>query len=178
MTKNEERHPPLSPDEERLLQLFRCLDKSGQHYTLIEISHKLMDRYRIDPTWKEEMKSPDLKDYDSRLFYIWPGDWPDRNYIDLDNTGDPGAWLHDAFPESLSYHILGSTAGDLETAEILAESYISTLRENGVDLPIDYAEETEEQMEEGIRQDFVSFISEWRRRAVSAIVSQAKQAHK
>lgn len=32
---------------------------------------------------------------DDRLFAAWPGDWPERQIVDLDNTGDAGMWLRE-----------------------------------------------------------------------------------
>jgi hypothetical protein len=144
------------------------MEALDQHNLLVRISERLMRKYRIDPSWDDEMNPENLKDIDGRLRSIRPDNWPNHTLVDLDNTRDLGAWLRHAFPESLSYHILGSEKEDFDTAECLAESYLEELEENRTER---YEGENEADL---VKQDFISFIREWRRIVVEAIVSDAQ----
>lgn len=95
----------------------------------------------------------------------WPGDWPGRQFVDLDNVGDPGAWieLQISNPEDVLF-------GDSDDDEIAAElefSYIAAANENYFPLPTEF-EMSEEEMHEVLVAEFLGFIREWRKRTIAA----------
>jgi hypothetical protein len=129
--------PELSEDEGRLLRLFRCMDTEDQGETLIEVSHRLMRKYSVDPhlgkfgsaedTLRDELSPENLENFDERIFSTWPGDWPNRKIVDLDNLGDASFFLKEKMEEGASYYILGSSENDPSNAEYLAEMYLEDM---------------------------------------------------
>jgi hypothetical protein len=95
----------------------------------------------------------------------WPADWPGRRFVDLDCVGDPGAWLENQIPDAIEV-VLGDSAEDEETAEMLADAYINAAEEQGFPLPSDF-EGTSEETREMTVADFLGFIREWRRRTIA-----------
>jgi hypothetical protein len=96
----------------------------------------------------------------------WPGDWPGRKMVDLDRVGDPGEWLSCQIPseeEVLTQH----PEHDEDTAINLADAYIGTCEELGLQLPSDFWG-SKENMRVAAIIDFIGFIREWRRRAIIA----------
>ena len=93
----------------------------------------------------------------------WPGDWPGRQFVNLDCLGDPGDWLDLELP-SVEEVLTADPKEDESMAEPLAEAYMRAGRELAFPLPTDVGASYEEMREAAI-QDFVGFIREWRRRA-------------
>lgn len=104
-------------------------------------------------------------DSDDSLLYLWPGGWPDRKVVDLDDLGDPVAWIDEHIP-FVAEMLFDDPSGDLRMAESLADDYINAMVDRGVPLPSDF-DATEEETRTAVIEDFVGFIREWRRRALA-----------
>ncbi len=102
----------LTP-EAVLLRLFRCMKDGEQDNFIKEALYVLGERCSFYPNFthcrpeslKEEMEDDDL---DSRLMSAWPGGWPGQEIVELDNVGDPGAWLAQALDRPTSEVIFGN----------------------------------------------------------------------
>src|SRR5580692_11783153 len=101
--------------------------------------------------------------FDKPEFPPWPGDWPDRRFVDLDNVGDPGGWLEMKLP-SVEEVLMQNPEEYEEAAKILADAYIRKSEELCFPLRTDFEGPSEPPREETIA-DFVGCIREWRRRA-------------
>jgi len=99
----------------------------------------------------------------------WPGDWPGRQFIDLDCVGDPGWWIYDQIPSDEEV-LMDDPSRDEETAEVLADAYIMSGRELHFPLPTDFGT-SEEEMRKAAISDFLGFIREWRRRTLAERVT-------
>ena len=94
----------------------------------------------------------------------WPGDWPGRQFVDLDNVGDPGAWIDLQIPGA--DEILFVDPNDEEMAIVFADAYISTAQEEYFPFPTEFGM-SEEEMHETAVEDFLGFIREWRKRTIA-----------
>ena len=180
----------LSQDEWRLVRLFRCMIKDEQSDMLIKVTHQLMRKYSVDPdlskfqpiedTLRDELNPENVENFDERLLSAWPGNWSGRKFVELDNVGDPGAFLEKELIEGISRHILGASEYDSSSAELLAESYLENISELGYQAYRDSCDTDEEKAEADQWQrtdtinDFIGFIKEWRERVVTTIERQAK----
>jgi len=88
----------LPRHEEVLLRLYRCMTVDEQSKLLVSVLSTLACRYSLDPyhslphaTDAQEEFSEGL---DDRLISALPVTWPGQQFVDLDNTGDLGAWLN------------------------------------------------------------------------------------
>jgi len=165
------------------------MDFEDQNETLIEASQKLMRKYSVDPyigkfrpeeeTLKEELDDENVEDFDDRLLSAWPGDWPGRKTVDLDDFGDPSAFLKDNMGEGICYHILGSSKNDSFIAEHLAQLYLEEILYQGLPRCRDFVDKEEEKEEadekemEDFINDFKGFIKTWRERVISTIERQS-----
>jgi hypothetical protein len=104
-------------------------------------------------------------DSETPIIAHWPGNWPGRQVVDLDNMGDPGAWIENNItsPEEL----LSVDSDDSAEAEVLADAYIAEADRNYFPLPTEF-EMTEQEMREVMIADFLGFIREWRQRTIAA----------
>lgn len=101
---------------------------------------------------------------DEPIIAHWPGDWPGRNFVNLDCVGDPGDWIDLQIPSA--EEILFGDPNDEERAIIFADAYIAAGRELAFPLPTDYGM-SEEKMHETAVEDFLGFIREWRKRTLA-----------
>lgn len=162
----------VSVHEGRLRIGHCCFD--GAHEKLPEspsinkITPPIQDT-NLRPGNAEELTAPILQvgsmnddNVENPTFALWPGDWPGRAFVDLDNMGDAGCWIeaHIPFPDE----ILSSDSNDTNEATELANIYIDDARKDGHVLPTDF-EMSEDEMHEIITKEFVGFIQEWRKRA-------------
>ena len=95
----------------------------------------------------------------------WPSDWPGRQFVDLDNVGDPGAWLE--LQISNAEDVLFGDSDDDEMAAELEFAYIAAANDNYFPLPTEF-EMSEEEMHELLVAEFLGFIQEWRKRTIAA----------
>lgn len=100
---------------------------------------------------------------DETDFPNWPLDWPGRQIVDLDNVGDPGAWLDEQISDPRELLSCGPE-GDQQLAAEMSSAYVSRLDDIGFDLGID-SDFTEEELMTALAFDFVGFLREWRRLA-------------
>jgi hypothetical protein len=107
-----------------------------------------------------------LEQMKTSKFPHWPGDWPGRQFVNLDCVGDPGDWLSLELPSEEEV-LTQNPEQDESTAEPLADAYIQKGQELGFPLPTDHGV-PQEKMREVAIADFVGFIREWRRRAEAA----------
>lgn len=92
----------------------------------------------------------------------WPGDWPGRLVVDLDNLGDPGIWLEERMldtEEALS----GNEEAIKETAAFLAEEYSNAAAKNSFPVPSDFECSEQEELHV-VTHDFCGLLLEWHRR--------------
>lgn len=95
----------------------------------------------------------------------WPSDWPGRQFVDLDNVGDPGAWLE--IQISNAEDVLFGDSDDDEMAAELEFAYIAAANDNYFPLPTEF-EMSEEEMHKLLAAEFLGFIQEWRKRTIAA----------
>jgi hypothetical protein len=105
------------------------------------------------------------RDSEEPIIADWPGDWPGRQVVDLDNVGDPGAWIENNI--SSPKELLSADSDDDAEAEALAEAYIAEAERNYFPLPTEFGM-TEQEMYKAVVADFLGFIREWRRRTIAA----------
>jgi hypothetical protein len=92
----------------------------------------------------------------------WPMDWPERQSVDLDNVGDPGAWLDEHIQSPAE--VFSDDGGDADLAEQLSDDYIDTLRRQGFLLPSDLRKKGSDEAQQTVIEEFEGFLREWRRR--------------
>lgn len=105
------------------------------------------------------------KHSDGSVIAPWPGDWPGRQVVDLDNVGDPGAWIDQRVPTP--EEVLCGDSNDREAATELADAYIAAAHEQYFPLPSEFGMSAEE-MRKVVTEEFLGFIREWRVRTVAA----------
>jgi hypothetical protein len=93
----------------------------------------------------------------------WPASWPGNTIVDLDNLGDPGFWIEEHIPDPAEV-LFGDPGPDEDVASELACSYIRAAAELSFPLPSDL-DATSEETEQMVKDDFLGFVREWRRRA-------------
>jgi hypothetical protein len=151
--------------------------KSSEQVRLIEVALEILGvRCSFDPHWKrksqealqEELQDADL---DERLFSAWPADWPTQELVELDNIGDPGAWLQTEIGERIFEVLFGSVDYE-QVAEHLAQAYLDEIQEQGYPLPSDFEEGLEDWEEAKVRQEFVAFFRHWHARVLQVLESQ------
>jgi hypothetical protein len=180
--------------EQVLLRLLRCMTAAEREEIIPEAIQILAKRCSLNPHYKhsspedirlelESSKREDgdvgYADLDDRMMAAWPGDWPGRQIVDLDNVGDPGAWLSNNFGEPVSQMLFGWAWDDDSNAEMLAEEYLRAIIEEGHYPPSYYGDEdgasdeswTEED-EKLVCADFITFFRHWRERILKTIEKQ------
>ncbi len=178
------RPPPRGEQtpESCLLRLFRCMKTGEKEDLLLSALQILAARCSFFPHYahlqadalREELEDEDLN---SRLRSAWPADWAGRQIVELDNVGDPGAWLEQVIGSPLSELLFGWTWDVDDQAACMAEDYLTTIREQGYPLPSDFGEDatdgewTPEEEKQGTAE-FVSFFHEWRERVLDTIEKQ------
>lgn len=97
----------------------------------------------------------------------WPSDWPGRRFVDLDNVGDPGAWIE--LQISSAVDVLFGDSDDEEMAAELEFAYVAAANDNYFPLPTEF-EMSEEEMHKLLVAEFLGFIQEWRKRTIAVRV--------
>jgi hypothetical protein len=105
-----------------------------------------------------QQEQPDLPD--------WPMEWPECSLVDLDNVGDPGAWLDEEIPTPEDLLSMDE-AEEQALAENLSSSYVARLEDLGAPLPSDF-DVTEDEMMSLLKSEFLGFLREWRKQATAA----------
>lgn len=175
--------PGAPHPEADLARLIRCMGESEKDELLLAAVTILGKRCSLDPLHslnspegtREEVEHEEL---DERIFRAWPGDWPGRELVELDNLGDAGAWLsaHLADCDDL---IFGSR-DFAPIAASMAQEYLSDIRAEGYPLPSDFDGVPREGLwtpeeEVQVAQDFVYFFWHWRDRVIHALERQNGQ---
>ncbi len=95
----------------------------------------------------------------------WPASWPGNTIVDLDNLGDPGFWIEQHIPDPA--HILfGDQQSDEDLADELADAYIRAASDLSFPLLSNF-DATGEETFKMVKEDFLGFIREWRKRAAA-----------
>lgn len=118
--------------------------------------------------------SSDYEGLDELVFSVWPAAWPGQSLVELDNVGDPGAWLKDFIGEPLAEIVLNHAYDDAAIATELAEQYLSEIRGQGFPLPSDFGDDPyydgwSEEDFESVQSEFVAFLEHWREEARQAV---------
>lgn len=159
------------PSDTVLLRIFHCMTH-GEQEELFENALQILGRRNsFDPYYARrrpediqfELGSENIND---RLMIAWPGEWPGREIVDLDDVGDPGAWLQNLLPED-PIRCLFPPGNEETIAEVLAEDYLYEIRRAGFELPSDFGDNPNyegwtEEDEEQVRAEFVAFLKHWR----------------
>ena len=155
-------------------RLLFCMTASEREELLFILLRLLSQRHGVKPIRPtlegegvgQEAIYPDIDDW---MTSAWPADWPCRDLVELDNVGDPGAWLRNVFGEPISQVLFGWAWDDEANAASLADDYLREIRAQGYPLPSDFGDShcpkgwTEEGREQ-ITREFVSFLRHWRER--------------
>lgn len=101
-------------------------------------------------------------DASSEPLSCWPGGWPGRQVLELDNLGDPGFWLEERLAE-IEEALRGDNAELENTAILLTDDYIAAAAKISFPIPSDFGVD-DEACREKIQSEFRAFLLEWRRR--------------
>jgi hypothetical protein len=181
------RHQPIPSEptkDEILRRLLQCVDESEKGDLAIAAIRILGERCSLDSPWRrysneplaEESQENSLGD---RMMAAWPADWPTQCIVELNNVGDPGAWLSDVMGEPIEEVLFGS--GDIEsTAAGMAEDYLHEIREQSCPLPSDFGDEPShegwtDEDENQVRLEFVAFLRHWRERILQTLEKQSRK---
>lgn len=165
-----------------VLRLVRCMtivEQTEMVQLAIEILGK---RCSFDPHHKR-LSPEDLRheieneDLDERLLLAWPGNWPGRSIVELDNLGDPGAWLSEVFGEPILEVLFDCNGADDRQAKYMAQDYLQQIRAQGFPLPSDFDEDPTYDSwtaddERQVQLEFVGFLQRWRQRVLTALEQQ------
>lgn len=165
-----------------LLRLFRCMGQLEQQRLIRAALEILSERCSFDPYYQhlqpealqQELDGDEL---DARLMVAWPVDWPGREIVELDNVGDPGAWLDQVISSPISEILFGLPLDEDGIAESLADDYLREIREHGFPLPSDFGDAPTEggwtpEEEAQVRQEFIAFFRHWRERVLQTLEKQ------
>ena len=97
-----------------------------------------------------------------KALQCWPGNWPGRQFVDLDNLGDPGFWLGEQVDE-VGAILAGDDESLDEAAAMLAENFLMAAAEMSFPVPSDFGCTKDEELRM-ITDDFLGFLNEWCRR--------------
>jgi hypothetical protein len=116
------------------------------------------------------LEDAEWEEIEDRLLQDWPADWPGRSVVDLDNLGDPGAWLRDGVGESW-YRVLFADQDDERWATELAEFYAENLVASGYPMPSEFGDHpvygvATEDDRAWFQTEFMGFLSAWRERVL------------
>ncbi len=165
---------PPSIEEAALLRLLRTLDGSAREVIFSRVLLAACGDQSTEPT---PLSDGEWKSIEEVFWGSWPADWPGRQVVELDNLGDPGAWLEGG-PGEPWLRVLFTEAHDERWAASLAESYGEKCVELAMPLPSEFAEEpvygevTDDDLAV-FRADFVGFLKAWRERVLNAAEAQA-----
>lgn len=176
-------NPGTSPTFEIVLeQLLRCMTAAERKVLLISVlgilsqrdNDKRADASRDSESTQGEFNNPGLDDW---MMSAWPTDWPGRELVELDNVGDPGAWLRIVFGEPISQVLFGWAWDDEANAMSLADEYLREIRRQGYPLPSDFGEAPcpdgwSYEDEQQTSLEFVAFLRHWRESILQAVERQ------
>ena len=137
----------------------------------------LAKRYQLDPFASAQVPDENRAEYeediDSSLMCLWPANWPGQVFVELDNTGDPSAWLEEVLGEDVADFLFGTAWNDAANAQDLAEAYRAELKNRRLDLPSDFdgAEETISDVAL-FQEEFAAFLRHWRERVLTKLEAQ------
>jgi hypothetical protein len=156
----------LSPGEQRLLRVFRCLPTADQDEVLIRASRLLIRRYPLDPN------NPAKDERDNLFRWQWLDEqlsceMPFTHGIEnLDGNATDA--LESAWPDGFDQALLGSSLYDSQQAEALIEPYLEKMTELDMPRMIDF-DATAEEERKHLMEEFGKFISEWRESVLLAL---------
>jgi len=174
--------PPTDEEAQKavLSRLIACLNEYERTELIGQAFRMLAGRCSFDPyaSSEEQLEEEQLgtgdDDLNWRISCASPSDWPGQEIVELDNLGDPGAWLQDVIAERILDVLFGSAWNDSLYAEEMACSYFNEIMEQGYTLPSDFCEASDEDcgIEEDylqIQKDFRYFLQAWRENILKAI---------
>ncbi len=174
--------PPTDEEAQKavLSRLIACLNEGERRELIGQAFRMLAGRCSFDPyasseeQLEEEQLGTEDDDLNWRIFCASPWDWPEQEIVELDNLGDPGAWLQRVISEPISEVLFGSAWKDAFYAEEMACSYFEEIREQGYALPSDFCDASCEDY--GIEDDYLQiqkefsyFLQAWREKILKAI---------
>jgi hypothetical protein len=145
---------------------------SEREELLLSVLRILSQRHGVEPVHPgceaECIKSgTNYADLDEWMMSAWPADWPCQDLVELDNVGDPSAWLGNVFGEPISQVLFAWAWDDEANAASLADRYLREVHGQGYPLPSDFGDApcvkgwTEED-EQQVRLEFAAFLRHWR----------------
>ena len=159
------------------MRLFRCLNESEQSVCVTVALGVLAKRYELAPFASAQARDENTAEYEeninSSLMCLWPANWPGQVFVDLDNTGDPSAWLVEVLGEDVADFLFGGAWNDAANAQDLAEAYRAELKNQRLDLPSDFdgVEETPNDLAL-FQEEFAAFLCHWRERVLTTLETQ------
>lgn len=106
-------------------RLLRCMTAAEREQVLLAVL-RILSRRDCD---ERVEASPNLDDW---IMSAWPSDWPGRHLVELDNVGDPGAWLSNLGGEPISQMLFGWAWDDETNARSLAHEYLREIRRQAI----------------------------------------------
>jgi hypothetical protein len=167
-------------EQELLIRLVKCMN--GQEILdITEEAIKILGE-RCSFYANFEMLQPEsiqaeleITDIGDRMMATWPGNWPGRRIVDLDNLDDPGAWLEKHLPESVFECLFGNVDWE-QLAEYLGEEYYNYARDKGLEMPGDMTDDPSlfgpQDDKRTIKQDFLGFLWNWREQIIETLEKQ------
>jgi hypothetical protein len=124
----------------------------------------------------EKEEQDEEESLDEKLMVAWPGGWPGRKMVELDDLGDAGYWLEMQMIDSVSDILFSTLENKQEFARDMAQEYLQTVCELGVFVPSFYdndenqsCEEWSEEDEQQITEEFTAFFIHWQERILEQI---------
>ena len=151
-------------------RLLRCMTAAEREQVLLAVL-RILSRRDCD---ERVEASPNLDDW---IMSAWPSDWPGRHLVELDNVGDPGAWLSNLGGEPISQMLFGWAWDDETNASSLADEYLREIRRQGYPLPSDFGDAPcpngwSHEDEQQARIEFMAFLRHWRERVLQVVEEQ------
>lgn len=164
----------LDADRKRLLWLWsegylqRWADEDEVRLADLDVSHVEEEVYQhvCDVAANE----PLTHELEEEINQLWPVDWPGKQFVELDNVGDPDDWLFTALGDPASVILRDLPNYEEHLAKCLAEDYFRALDEQKFDMPWDFGDDPKDpkwiaECQAGVQQEFIAFLRHWRARA-------------
>ncbi len=175
----------LSPEESRLIRLFRCMSDVERSVCLIDAGKTLAKRLSVEKSWSswsdEQLREEFTWDLAERLLRAWPADWPEM-LINLDDAGDPGLFIENCMQddEMTEQVLLGTSLDDEQVAQWLLEDFVSLPAAQGalecyLSVFEEHTDDTDAAFMELLKTDFMRFLEAWREEIVATIESQVNE---
>jgi hypothetical protein len=166
-------NPSTSPEPQLVLErLLGCMTTAEREDLILILVGILIRRdpdQRVDGNDETEDSQceSNIPEIDDWIMSAWPPDWPGRNLVELDNVGDPGAWLSNLGGERISQVLFGWAWDDETNAIALADEYLREIRLQNYPLPSDFGDAPcpngwSQEDEQQIRFEFMAFLRHWR----------------